>query len=308
MVPWKNEPYETFPADLSAPEGMRTLSCDRTMLTVQYYNDVEYAVKNGLPLHLQLLLPFRVTDPKEIFPLAVYVQGSAWMRQQCHGNLPALAAFAARGFAVAVVEYRHSSAAPFPAQVQDAKTAIRFLRRHAEEYRIDPERIALWGDSSGGHTALIAGFTGDERLPGDTEESYALYEENSAGVKAIVDYYGPTDLSEMNNYPSTMDHQSPLSPEGMVLGKVPVLEHPDRVKAANPVTYLKAGIPPLLILHGNKDRLVPFSQSVLLYEAMRRMDLPAEFYRLDLADHGGPEFWAPAALDLVETFLRRAFG
>jgi acetyl esterase/lipase len=118
------------------------------------------------------------------FPLIVFVQGSAWRRQQIFAHLQHLVRVCGKGYAVAMVQYRPSDIAPFPAQIQDTKTAIRFLRKNAAEYGIDPGRVALWGDSSGGHTAVMAGITEDGELDGDSESR--LYSEFPAKVKCIV--------------------------------------------------------------------------------------------------------------------------
>ncbi len=118
-----------------------------------------------------------------------------------------------------MVEYRPSEIAPFPAQIHDAKAAVRFMRMNVEKYNIDSQRIALWGDSSGGHTVVMAGITADCQL--DTE----LYREFSSKVKCIIDWYGPTDISKMNYVPSSQNHTEPDSPEGYLIGRKNVLEN-----------------------------------------------------------------------------------
>ena len=113
------------------------------------------------------------------------VRGSGWFKQDMYGMIPLISRFAARGYAIAMPEYRHSGIAAFPCQVQDAKTCIRFMRKHAEKYRIDPDRVILWGGSSGGHTATLAALSsGMPEL--DTPE----YGEFSDAVLGVVDYYG----------------------------------------------------------------------------------------------------------------------
>ena len=141
--------------------------------------------------------------------------------------------FANKGYVVAVVEYRPSTVAPFPAQIENTKTAIPFLMKNASTYGIDPEEIVLWGDSSGGHTAAMTGVTlNDPNLSDEppTDEPIRL--------KAIVDFYGPIDVSKMNLEPSTQDHRNAESPEEMLIEGLNVLENPDKVKPAVPITYL----------------------------------------------------------------------
>lgn len=163
-----------------------------------------------------------------------------------------------------------------PAQMQDCKTAIRYVRRNAERLGFDPGRIALFGDSAGGHTVLVAGFTGDAAP--DTPE----YAETSAEVSCIVDWYGPTDFVKMNYYPSSQDHNPADCPEGMELGGVSVLENPDRSREASPMTYLSEDrpTPPTLIMHGGRDLLVPFNQSCRLYVTMRALGKDVTFLSL----------------------------
>ena len=302
IVPFAAQSYDEFPESRETCEGMRSLAMDKSAIGVDFHLDVPYAERDGRTLHLQIFVPVRHGDgPDARYPLVVYVQGSAWMEQEIHRYMAQVERIAARGFVAAVVEYRPSTLRPFPAQVQDAKTAVRFLRKEAARYRIDPARVALMGDSSGGHTAVLAGFTA-----GVAELDTPLYGEYPCDVRAIVDYYGPTDVSRMCERPSTQDHISPDSPEGRMIGGYNVLEHPEKVAPTVPMRYIgRELLPPLLILHGTKDRLVPFHQSVLLYEAMREKGKDATFYRVEGADHGGPAFWAPKTLDVVCGFLAR---
>ena len=124
----------------------------------------------------------------EKFPLIVFIPGSAWMKQNVFNVLPNMIRMCEKGYVMAVAEYRHSGLAGFPAQAEDAKTAIRFMRLHAAEYHVDAEHIAVWGDSSGGHTALMAGLT-----IGDYPDN-GTYGDVSSAVNCIVDWYDPTDL------------------------------------------------------------------------------------------------------------------
>lgn len=292
--------HDDFPESTRSSIGMRVLQADPTPRFGRAHLGVQYARKSGMPLHLQVLEPPLAPESTARFPLVAYVQGSGWLAQDLGLSVPALAEFARRGYVVAVVEYRPSTVASFPAQVKDTATAIRFLRRNAARFHIDPEHVALWGDSSGGHTTLMTYVT--EGDPAYSDESVA---DEPLDIRCFVDYYGPTDFSRMNDEPSTQDHLGPDSPEGRLLGGVDVLANPD-VLAPTVVMNHVAPAPrrrPLLMVHGSKDRLVPFGQSVLMHDALREAGQDVTFYQLKGADHGGAPFWQDEVLDLVDGFL-----
>jgi len=292
---------DEFPESESAASGMRDLDVSAEPPLGEVELNVVYAHRNGRDLRLQIISPPRERDDRTTFPAIAYVQGSAWREQRLGQSLPALAEFAARGFVVAIVEYRPSSVAPFPAQVLDAKAAIEFLRENADLFHIDSEQMGVWGDSSGGHTALMVHMTqGSGELAHDGVEERPL--------RFAVDYFGPTDIAVMQEQPSIQDHLGADSPEGELIGGVRVDEHPELVAPTVVMNRIPRDreLPPLLMMHGSKDRLVPFDQSVRLFEAMRQNGQHAEFYRLPGHDHGGGGFWRPETLDIVEEFIRRA--
>ena len=150
--------YDEFPAFTTPIEGVKVLSTNGDGWRVSYIPNVEFVTEGGITLKLQILQPRSRNNPEPVLPCVVYVQGSAWMKQDIYANIPALSKLAERGFIVAIVEYRHSGLASFPAPIVDARNAVRFLRKNAGKYRINAERIIIAGDSSGGHTAVFAGL------------------------------------------------------------------------------------------------------------------------------------------------------
>lgn len=304
MIEPQDWTYEEFPGSKAAPEGMKSVRIDPEHIDCKPQYNREYFVRDGYPLHMHLLMPVVHNQPERVWPLVVYVQGSAWEKQILDSHLLSLYTIAKQGCVCAIIEYRPSDVAPFPAQVQDVKTAIRYLRKHAQELHIDPDKVVVWGDSSGGHTALLTGLT-SEHPELDTPE----LPEYPCDVLGIVDYYGPTDVSKMNEEPSTMDHRPADGKEGKMLGGINVLENPDKVAPTVPMNYVDADVdtPPVFIVHGTKDRLVPFDQSVRLYECLRDNGKQVEFYRLEDADHGGPSFWSPPIIDKVWAFIQGCF-
>lgn len=294
------------PADETRMPGMKTLEANvEGKNTACYIPNVEYIKCGDMALYLQLFLPeglFPGMPSSKRFPLIVYVQGAAWGEQDVFYNLPQIGELAKRGYVVASVKHRASSVAGFPAFLQDVKSAIRFLRANADMYFINPEEVAIWGDSSGGHASLMVGVTGDmEEFK--TEDNHDL----SDSVKAVVDFFGPTDLTQINNAPRNPEFVNAAEniPEDILFGGS-VAEHPEIAQVGNPIQYVseEKNLPPFLIVHGDRDAMVPFNQSVLMVEKLQKCKKEVEFYKVCGADHG-IFFWSNELLDLVEEFIGR---
>ncbi len=295
--------YEEFPEYVQEVEGAHVLRTTGDEMGVAYVPNVVYAELDGVKLHLQLLVPFTRNEPERAYPCVVFVQGSAWFPQNVYAQLPQLSCLARRGYVTAIVEYRHSGLAPFPAQIMDARNAVRFLRAHATEYHADPENIAVAGDSSGGHTAMFAGMLHD-----DAENN--LFPGVSADVKGIVDYYGSCSIMKEDSNPIQVLHCQADSPEGMVMGHVDLRNRPDlkrRLSVECNITE-ETSVPPTLILHGTRDRTVNCEGSVILYRQMKKCGKDVQLYFLKGADHGGAEFWTEEVLDIVDAFLKKCFA
>ena len=234
--------------------------------------DLDYANVGGVALTLDLYLP---EDGVSAHPLVVWVHGGAWLEGDKEN--PPVMRLVEHGYAAASINYRLSQQALFPAQINDCKAAIRWLRAHAAEYAIDAEHIGVWGHSAGGHLVALLGTSGDVKaLEGD-----AGYSEYSSRVQAAADYSGPTDLLHMNSpmrfmrmVAGGMDHDAPDSPESKLIGG-PIQQHPQRVALANPIIYVRAGAPPFLIVHGIMDTVVPMSQAELLHQVLSRVGASA---------------------------------
>lgn len=262
--------------------------------SVNFIPDLVFSVQNDKPLLLDMYLPKNAT---EVLPLIIWIHGGGW-RFGDRRLAPELSRyFAARGFAMASIEYRLSGEAVFPAQVHDVKAAIRWLRAHAEQYGFDAERIGLWGSSAGAHLATLVALTGDKALEADNIE----YPEQSVDVQAVVNGYGPTDFSQMDAQhkaipPEAEDPESVRVPPGkktadadsfesLLIG-YPINERPNLVQAANPVNYARPEAPPFLILHGLSDAAVPSHQSELLYEALASHHNDVTLYLVKGLGHG----------------------
>lgn len=302
-APVQTEPAQ-FPRDEQVPDGCTVLTGLQD--TYGYQVDVRKAEFDGRPVILYIPMrkgeEMRKDLPPVSYPAIVYCQGSAFHKQWLFDHISQQVRMAERGFVVAVPAYRPSEEAPFPAQAQDLKNAVRFLKKNSESFRIDPERMALWGDSSGAHTVLMAGITGDGEPDADLFGSAV-----SASVRCMVDWYGPTDFGTMNTMPSSQNHTDPDCPEGFEIGRNSVLDRPDLSHAASPLTWLSEDrkVPPLLLMHGGRDMLVPFDQSCRLYMRMKELGMDVTFYKLEDANHGFLGFNNDRILDIVESFLRK---
>jgi acetyl esterase/lipase len=237
--------------------------------------------------------------PKEgsRLPVIVNIHGGAFRMGSKEQGVPL--EYLARGYAVASLNYRLSQHAKFPAQIEDCKAAVRWLRAHAAEYRLDPALFAAWGASAGGHLAAMLGTTGDTR-----EFDVGGNLDQPSRVQAVVDYFGPTDFLQMDAHRPAggMVHDTADSPESELVGGA-IQDNKEKTARANPITYVSAGDPPFLICHGDQDPLVPHHQSELLEAALRKAGVPVTFYTVQGAGHGG--FRDPRVAELTAEFLAK---
>ena len=260
---------------------------------ITVYRDLAY-VTDG---HERQKLDLYVPETGENLPLIIWIHGGAWRGGDKTHYMPI--EYLKAGYAGASLNYRLSQHAIFPAQIEDVKAAVRWLRANAETYRLDPNRFAAWGSSAGGHLVAMLGTAGDVK---EFEVGENL--EVSSRVQAVVDYFGPTDFLQMDAHrlPNGLVHDVPDSPESQLVGE-PIQEHQDRVARANPVTYVSKDAPPFLIVHGDKDPLVPYQQSVLLNDALKKVGVPVTFYKVEGGGHGW--FKDPKVPELAKAFLEQ---
>ena len=263
---------------------------------IDYKPNVVYASKDNIDLTLQILVPRLLeVDTNARYPLIVYIQGSAWRKQNVYRNLIALGDFARRGYVVAIVEYRPSDIAVFPAQIEDTRDAIKFMIDNADKYNADTNNLFVWGDSSGGHTSLFTAIPlsdDDNTIP---------------NINAIISYYPPTDLLEMRNDPLGSTTGDADSPEGILIGRKNVYDFPEEAKRISPYYEISkvSNMPPIFLAHGTADSVVPFSQSKILADKLKEENRVYEFYAIKDADHGDWQFWTKDMFDLVEKFINK---
>lgn len=257
------------------------------------HRDLAYVPGGHERQKLDLYLP---KDGQNL-PLIINIHGGAFQAGSKEMSVPV--EYLARGYAVASINYRLSQHAIFPAQIEDCKAAVRWLRAHAAEHRLDPARFAAWGSSAGGHLAALLGTTGDTK-----EFDVGAHLDQSSRVQAVVDYFGPTDFLQMDAHrrPGGMVHDAADSPESRLIGG-PIQQNPDKTRRANPIAYVTGDDPPFLIVHGDADPLVPHHQSELLAAALKQAGVPVTFYTVKGAGHG--RFRDPKVTELTVEFLAR---
>jgi acetyl esterase/lipase len=243
--------------------------------------NVTYCTAGGVALKMDLFMAKpSYQGPR---PLLVYVHGGGWTEgdKTWVDRIMSSGELALHGYTVAAVNYRLAPMHPWPAQIEDVKCAIRFLRTHARDYNIDPARIGVWGESAGGHLAAMLGLTNRE----DGLEGEGGYVEQSSRVQAVADLFGPADLVAMSRE----------APQNRLLGYLLLGRTPAdaRLRSASPVTYASPDDPPFLLMHGEKDDLVSFSHSTSLRDSLQAAGVPVTLVPVRNGSHvfvprGGP--------------------
>jgi len=234
--------------------------------------NVTYCTSGGVSTQMDIYLPPAQTGPA---PVVVYVHGGSWIAGDKWEIGTAGTELNSRGYIVASINYRLAPSNKWPAQIQDTKCAIRYLRANAAKYNLDPNRIGAWGSSAGGHLVALLGLAG----PGAGLEGDGGWPDQSSRVQAVVDMFGPTDLTAFNpdNFAVGLGEAVFGAKPG---GPNPVLTQ------ASPVTYAAAGAPPFLIVQGTDDKLVPPSQSQELYDRLKAAGDDATLLLVKNAGHG----------------------
>ncbi|MDB4679826.1 alpha/beta hydrolase [Planctomycetaceae bacterium] len=256
--------------------------------------DIEYSKPDGKPQLLDLYLPKKGDGP---FPVVTWVHGGGW-KNGSRKNCPA-SWLVEHGFAVASIDYRLIPA-QWPAQIDDCRAAVRWLRFNADNHNLDPNHIAVWGGSAGGHLVAMMGT-----LPPPD------FETTSSRVQAVCDWFGPTDLLTMppNVISKKRTAEQVAQSNGAKLLGAPVWTIPEKAMQASAFHQVSKGDPPFLIMHGEKDPGVPLIQSEMLHDALQMNGVESTLHIVKGAGHGGKEFRSPEVqkmiLEFFEKHLRR---
>lgn len=283
-----------------APNPIRAIFPSDT----RFVANVAYAGDTVKKHQLDLYLPAKTgTNP----PLVVWVHGGAWMLNDKYADMSymknTVRSILEKGYAFASIDYRYSTTAPFPAQIQDCNQALEFLYQNAMKYGYDRNRIALVGFSAGGHLASLLALSNNNAV----SDFYPNRKKPSFHIKTVVDFYGPADLTAMVRRDVPLSDTAVASSESRLLGASP-LRRPDLAKRASPVSYIDKNDPPFLIIQGEKDESVPAAQSVLLSSWLTLAQVNNKLIIVPGAPHYGPmfdsDFNQKAIFDWLDTYLK----
>jgi acetyl esterase/lipase len=247
------------------------------------HQNIAYAGDTLKKHMLDIYVPANAKSPS---PLVIWMHGGAWMMNDKYADMgymtKTIRAIVENGYALASIDYRHSTTAIFPAQIQDCNQAVEFLSAHASQYKLDKNKFALMGFSAGGHLASLLGLSGNDNVT----EFYPSQKKPSFSIKAVVDFYGPSNfvLFFSNGVPEATDN-----PVAKLLGASPLVR-PDISDRASPVTYVNKNDPPFFIVHGEKDDQVPTAHSYLLKAYLDLAGIQNEITVVKDAPHFGVMF------------------
>jgi acetyl esterase/lipase len=263
---------------------------------ITFTRNVVYGTGGGRPLHMHVANP--KTPQAQPMPVLIYIHGGGWSGGSLDQGVGFVNYFAQHGYVAATIEYRLSGEAKFPAQIEDCKCAVRFFRAHAAEYHIDPERIGVMGDSAGGHLAALLGVSAGAK---DLEGSGG-WPDFPSKVEAVCDWYGPVDFSKDVETGNAEMNRAINGYVAALFGGTPQ-KKPDLAKSATPLTYITKDAPPFLIMHGDKDPVVPLFHSQELADALKAAGVDVTLQIIPNAGHGTREFFAAEILEAVTAFF-----
>lgn len=259
---------------------------------VKAFWDIPY-VENG---HERQVLDIYLPEQKPAAPLPVIlnIHAGGWQSGDKADGIPPLGqGYVARGYAIASMNYRLSQHAPFPAQIEDCKAAVRWLRAHAADYELDPHRFVAMGDSAGAHLCALLGTSG-----GVKKFDVGAHREQSSRVQLVVEMCAPTDIARLVE---AHNGNGSSAAESLIGG--PLADHRAAAIAANPIAHLGPDAPPFLIQHGDADLTVPYEQSVLLFEALKQAGCAVHFHTIRGGGH--QDFWDRPTVAMRAEFIDR---
>ena len=265
--------------------------------------DIDYSGKNHISQKMDIYLP---KNKKKKHPPVIVIYGSGWSSNNKkfsdYQKKFFVKPLSEKGFATIAINHRSSNLdSVFPAQIHDVKAIIRFIRARYNDFNLDTSFIGIAGYSSGGHLAALAGTSSNKLLNGNVG-NYLNYENH---VNAVVDFYGPTDLNVFYDCPITDGKKLTIEQKTRVFGNVENISK--KFELANPINYIDKNTPPFLIIHGEKDKVVPVCQSKLLHEALLKSNIESELILKEDGDHNGNTFM-PYQTNLMANFFYNQYN
>ena len=271
-----------FRKKAAQPAGKRETPQEKTTPAINIKPDISYAGTDNPRQTLTLLLP--ETRKRKLLPVVVFIHGGGWQNGDKRSGTRQLTRFVEKGeYAGISIGYRLTNEAHWPAQIHDCKAAIRWIRGNAGEYSLDDEHIGVFGTSAGGHLVAMLGTSGGID---DLEGQLGSYKKFSSNVSCVGNFFGPSALLEMSRFPSRIDHDVAGSPESKLVGG-PLQETRKAALSASPITHVTKDDPPMLSIHGTDDQLVPYNQSVILDQALRKAGCDSTLITVKGGGHGG---------------------
>jgi len=238
--------------------------------------DVVYATANNTPLKLDVWYP---RDSQTPTPTLVYIHGGGWIFGSKEGSVYQLLPYLEKGWRVVNVEYRMASNSLAPAAVEDTRCALRWVFRNAKQWNFDASKIVLTGHSAGGHLSLITGMLPDGTALDNNCYADEKYGDVKMSVAAIINWYGITDVNDIIQGKNLKNYG--------VMWMGSQRDAAEIAKRVSPLTYARAGLPPILTIHGDKDDVVPYSQAARLHEALDKLKVKNELFTIKNGGHGG---------------------
>ena len=251
--------------------------------TTQFLQNIPYANDTLKKHQLDIYMP---ANAKAINPVVIWLHGGAWMLNDKYADMGymtnTIKSIIEKGYVLASIDYRHSTTATFPAQIQDCYQALEFLHNNASKYKLDKNKFVLFGFSAGGHLASLLALSNNNNVT----EFYPEKKKTNFKIKAVIDFYGPSDFLAMT---AMGDPDMKGDPISTLLGSTPP-KRPDISKLASPSNYVDKSDPPFIIVHGEKDESVPYQQSVLLQSYLNLAGVKNELVIVKGAPHYGTMF------------------
>lgn len=296
-------------ARASEQSGKKKMKVEITEGQIDVISNIIYSQVTLLNANRPLKMTLLVPRTQEAKPAIVYYPGGGFTSANHEKFIEMRMALAKAGFVVAAAEYR-TVPDRYPALINDAKAAVRYLRAHARQFGIDPQRIGVIGDSAGGYVAQMMGTTN-----GENQFDTGDFTEVSSDVQAAVTIYGISNLMNIGEgYPEAIQevHKSPAVTEALLIhgpafadfAGESILSDPQKALEASPIGHIKQGMPPFLIMHGSADKLVSPVQSEQFYRALTEKGNQADFIEVEGAGHGDLYWFQPAVIDKVVRWFK----